>query len=71
MGYMVFEDLDGGTEVKIHEETCGHVKKGGDTETTKWHGPFDYNEAKDLAESLSLKSKKEWRNAGCCVAKSR
>ncbi len=69
MKYMVYEDLLGATEIKIHEKDCGQVKRGGATDTTKWHGPFDYEEAKSLAESVSLKYKKGWKNAGCCVDK--
>lgn len=69
MEYRVYEDLVGATEIKIHEEDCSFVNKDDDADTTKWHGPFDFDEAKSVAESLSLKYKKGWKNAGCCVDK--
>ena len=68
MAYFVCEDLKCASEVKIHDEDCGHFKnRDVDAETMEWHGPFDYDTAKSEAERLSMKYKKDWRNAECCM----
>lgn len=71
MAYMIFEDLANATPVKIHVETCRYVNRRGDTTTTKWHGPYDYNEAEKIAENLSRKYSKGWRAAKCCLLRQR
>ncbi len=68
MGYMVCEDLVGATEIKIHKEECRFAKNRKEgAETMAWHGPIDYNDAKNLAEKLSANYKKSWKNAECCI----
>jgi hypothetical protein len=63
--YLVFEDLDDATQVKIHKSTCGHTKRPKETTTTRWHGPYDLKEATDKAKTIA--KTKGWDYAKCCM----
>ncbi len=64
---MVFEDLVRATDIKIHDAACGHAKRTEETDTTRWHGPYNYDEAKRMAEILANHHKLEWKDADCCL----
>jgi hypothetical protein len=66
--YYVFEDLENATSVKIHKVSCYFVKRG-PTKTTAWHGPYNLEKAKDVAEKVSSNYNKGWTYAKCCMNK--
>lgn len=63
--YWVSEDLADATPVKVHDESCGYVKRKTNTTTTQWHGPFDLQTAESTAAKLS--KTKGWHRAQCCM----
>lgn len=71
MGYMIYEDLENATPIKIHVDYCMYVDKSSSAKTSKWHGPYDYAEGEKVAEGLSEKYNKGWRAAQCCLARHR
>ncbi len=70
MAYYVSEDLLDTSGLKIHNEDCKYVKNRGDTETMRWHGPYDQKEAERVAKIFSGQYRKGWRKAKCCMTKS-
>jgi len=65
MNYFVYEDLVNATQVKIHQEKCGHVKNV-PTETTKWYEFESLDEAESKATELANHYGKGWKLAECC-----
>ncbi len=67
MTHCICEDLKNADPVMIHLKTCGYYTKHVPTETTKWHEVDNYGQAESLAEKISKKYNKGWRNAQCCI----
>lgn len=67
MYYFVFEDLVNATQIKIHQDGCGHIGDNS-TETTKWHEYSSLEEAESKAKELSNKYGKGWKLAECCLS---
>lgn len=65
--YFVFEDLEAATEVKIHRESCPYVRRRTPTSTTRWHGPYGIDTARQKAEEVSRKYNMEYKPADCCM----
>jgi transcriptional regulator with XRE-family HTH domain len=53
--FVVFEDLAGATETKVHKNSCSYYfGRNEDAKTTKWHGPFaTFDDAEKTARSRS------------------
>ena len=64
--YYVFEDLANATDIKIHKYPCNFIHLAGNTATTRWHGPYTYDEAVRIAKQLAQSHGNDWRFAHWC-----
>ena len=68
MNYVIFEDKENATEVKIHKNTCKYYTNqlAQKSDTTIWHESFDLESAQIEAKNIASKYNKGWKFAQCC-----